>query len=75
MLGAGNDPAAETDAEEASSTTGWDPAPPTIGRRAETQEVDDEQTMAEQLYQEGVDEADHDERVQSGRETRRQQKE
>jgi len=75
LLGAGNDPAAETDAEEASSTTGWDPAPPTIGRRAETQEVNDEQTMAEQLYQEGVDEADHDERVQSGRETRRQQKE
>jgi hypothetical protein len=75
LLGADNDPAAESDTEEASSTTGWDPAPPTIGHRAETQEVDDEQTMAEQLYQEGVEEADHDERVQSGRETRRQQKE
>ncbi|HKQ39975.1 MAG TPA: DUF2934 domain-containing protein [Verrucomicrobiae bacterium] len=75
LLGAGNDPAAETDTEEAGSTAGWDPAPPTIGRRAETQEVDDEQTTAEQLYQEGVEEADHDERVQSGRETRRQQEE
>jgi len=75
LIGAGNDPAAETDIEEAGSTTGWDPAPASIGHRAETQEVDDEQSMAEQLYQEGVEEADHDERVQSGRETRRQQKE
>jgi hypothetical protein len=74
LLGAGNDPS-DTNVEEASSTTGWDPAPATIGHRAETQEVDDEQTMAEQLYQEGVEEADHDERVQAGRETRRQQKE
>jgi Protein of unknown function (DUF2934) len=75
LIGAGNDPAAETDVEEASSTAGWDPAPPSIGHRAETQEVDDEQSVAEQLFQEGVEEADHDERVQSGRETRRQQKE
>lgn len=75
LIGAGNDPVAETDIEEANSTAGWDPAPPSIGHRTETQEVDDEQSMAEQLYQEGVDEADHDERVQSGRETRRQQKE
>ena len=75
LLGAGNDPTVASDAEEASSTAGWDPAPPSIGHRAETQEVDDEQTMAEQLYQEGVEEADHDERVQAGRETRRQQKE
>ena len=74
LLGANNDPAAETDIEEASSTTGWDPAPPSIGHRAETQEVDDEETMAEQLYQEGVEEADHDERVQAGRETRRREK-
>ena len=75
LVGAGNDPAAETDVEEASSTTGWDPAPPSIGHRAETQAADDEQSMSEQLYQEGVEEADHDERVQSGRETRRQQEE
>ena len=75
LLGAGNDRTAETDIEEAGSTTGWDPAPPSIGQRAETQEVDDEQTMAERLTQEGVDEADHDERVQAGRATRREQKE
>jgi len=75
LLGAGNDPVAETDTEEAGSTTPWDPAPPSIGHRADTQEVDDEQTMAEQLFQEGVEEADHDERVEAGRETRRQQKE
>ena len=75
LLGAGNDPAVEADVDEASSTAGWDPAPASIGHRAETQEVDDEQTTAEQLYQEGVEEADHDERVQAGRETRREEKE
>src|SRR5687767_9573981 len=45
LLGANNPPIAESDVEEASSTTGWDPAPPSIGHRAETQEVDDEETM------------------------------
>lgn len=75
LVGAANPPIAESDVEEASSTTGWDPAPPSIGHRAETQEVDDEETMAEQLIQEGVEEADHDERVQAGREARRQERE
>jgi len=75
LLGAGNEPSGETDVEEAGSTSGWDPAPPSIGQRTETQEVDDEQTMAEQLTQEGVEEADHDERVQAGRDTRRRGKE
>jgi DUF2934 family protein len=72
LLGAANPPSAESDLEEASSTSGWDPAPPSIGHRADTQEVDDEETMAEELIQEGIEEADHDERVQAGRETRRQ---
>jgi Protein of unknown function (DUF2934) len=75
LLGAANSPSAESDIEEAGSTAGWDPAPPTIGQRADTQEADDEQTMAEQLVQEGVEEADHDERVQAGRETRRRERE
>ena len=75
LLGASNSPNAESDIEEAGSTTGWDPAPPSIGHRADTQEVDDEETMAEQLTQEGIEEADHDERVQAGRETRRQERE
>src|SRR3954466_778211 len=35
LLGADNEPTAETDIEEAGSTTGWDPAPPTIGQRTE----------------------------------------
>jgi hypothetical protein len=75
LLGAASPPIAESDVEEAGSTTGWDPAPASIGHRTETQEVDDEETMAEQLIQEGVEEADHDERVQAGRETRRQERE
>lgn len=75
LLGATASPTVESDVEEATSTTGWDPAPATIGRRADTQEIDDEETVAEQLIREGVEEADHDERVQAGRETRRREKE
>jgi hypothetical protein len=75
LLGASNSPNVESDIEEASSTAGWDPAPPSIGHRTDTQEVDDEETMAEQLIQEGIEEADHDERVQAGRETRRHERE
>jgi hypothetical protein len=75
LLGVANPPTVESDLDEADSTSAWDPAPPSIGHRADTQEVDDEQTMAEQLTHEGVEEADHDERVQAGRETRRREKE
>jgi hypothetical protein len=60
------------DLDEAASTSNWDPAPGTIGRRAESQEVDDEETIAEHLMHEGIEEADHDERVESGRESRRE---
>lgn len=72
LLGSVTSPA---DVEEAAHTAGWDPAPATIGHRADTQEADDEQSMAEQLTQEGVEEADHDERVQAGRENRRRERE
>ncbi len=71
LIGAAASGKMQDDLDEATSSTEWDPAPGTVGQRADTQEVDDEQTFAEQLTQEGVEEADHDERVESGRETRR----
>jgi hypothetical protein len=70
LIGAGT-PAAD-EGEEVASAAGWDPSPGTIGHRAEGQDVDDEETMAERLMREGIEEADHDERIESGRETRRQ---
>ena len=73
LMGAGNSAADES--EEVASTSSWDPSPGTLGHRAEHQEVDDEETMAEKLMSEGIEEADHDERVESGRETRRQGRE
>lgn len=73
LIGAGT-PAAD-EGEEVASAAGWDPSPGTIGHRAEGQEVDDEETVAERLMSEGIEEADHDERVESGRETRRQGRE
>src|SRR4051812_13102902 len=62
LSGAAGSATVQDDVEEATSSMEWDPAPGTIGQRAGTQEVDDEQTFAEQLTQEGVEEADHDER-------------
>ena len=66
---------AADEGEEVATASGWDPTPGTVGHRAEGQEVDDEETMAERLMSEGIEEADHDERVESGRETRRQGRE
>jgi len=74
LMGAAASGTMQQDVEEATSSREWDPAPGTVGQRADTQEVDDEQTFAEQLTHEGVEEADHDERIESGRETRRRAK-
>jgi hypothetical protein len=73
LTGAGT--SSNEDLDETAATSNWDPAPGTLGHRAESQEVDDEQTVGDQLTHEGVDEADHDERVQSGRENRRESRE
>ena len=73
LIGAGT-PAAD-EGEEVATAAGWDPSPGTLGHRVEGQEIDDEETMSERLMSEGVEEADHDERVESGRETRRQARE
>src|SRR5262245_3437785 len=48
----------------------WDPVPGTTGHRVVGQNIDDEQTVAERLVQEGVDEAEHELMVEGGRRTR-----
>lgn len=55
------------DAEESAESQQWEAAPGSIGHRVEGQEVDDEQTVAERLVEEGVEEAQHDEMVQGTR--------
>lgn len=42
--------------------TAWDDAPDESGHRVEPAKLEDEQPMAEQLVEEGIEEADHDTR-------------
>src|SRR6476659_6405656 len=46
----------------------WDPIPATVGRQAEILAADDEQTVAERLVEEGVEEAEHDIMVEGTKE-------
>lgn len=48
----------------------FDDVPGQSGRRAVTQSADDEQTMAEELVDEGLEEAEHERMVEGSRESR-----
>ena len=48
----------------------WDPVPGTPGRRVITHNTEDEQTYAERLVQEGVEEAEHERMVEGTEQTR-----
>jgi len=65
--GLGNDPA-----EEVPSDKRWDPVPGTRGERAGSVAADDEQTLAETLVNEGVEEAEHERMVEGTRESVRE---
>ncbi len=59
MLGAEDTP--ENQEEDATaSLTQWDEDPDTAGHQVENSAASDEQTVAERLVQEGLDEANHD---------------
>jgi hypothetical protein len=47
----------------------WDPVPGTPPRRADTIPADDEQTVAEKLVEDGVEEAEHEQMVEGTRES------
>jgi hypothetical protein len=73
LMGADGPQLQEQDLDEATETRAWDPAPGSVGHRVEGQEIDDEQTVAEQLVEEGVAEAEHDEMVEGTRESLRRE--
>lgn len=59
---------AEASDEEAISTiTAWDENPSDSGRAAEKETPDDEQTMAEEMVEQGINEAEHDQMVEGAR--------
>jgi len=62
--GLGNDPS-----EEIPENKRWDPVPGTSGSKADNVEADDEQTVAETLVNEGVEEAEHEHMVEGTRES------
>jgi predicted exporter len=49
----------------------WDPVPGTPGRRARTSDSQDEQTLAVELVEEGVQEAEHERMLRATREAER----
>jgi hypothetical protein len=62
--GLGNDPIDEIPVEKR-----WDPVPGSPGMKAGSVGADDEQTLAETLVNEGVEEADHEHMVEGTRES------
>lgn len=57
-----------TAAESVAEEDRWNPVPDNDGRKAETLPAPDEQTFAEKLVEEGVQEAEHEQMVQANRE-------
>ena len=49
----------------------WDPIPASQGRKVNNMAADDEQTVAETLVEEGIEEAEHDRMVEGTREITR----
>ena len=53
----------------------WDPVPGTPGHKAPTLPASDEQTFAEELYDEGVADAEHDQEIEATRDDLKREKE
>jgi hypothetical protein len=56
-------------AEDLPVSKRWDPVPGSTSRRANTVQADDEQTIAETLVEDGVEEAEHEQMVEGTRES------
>ena len=68
--GLGNDPVEELPVDRR-----WDPVPGTRGMKMDNVTADDEQTLAETLVHEGVEEAEHEHMVEGTRESERRDQE
>ncbi|MEO7300125.1 MAG: hypothetical protein ABI042_16290 [Verrucomicrobiota bacterium] len=60
------------ESETIAALTRWDEEPGTSGHRVETSNASDEQSVAERLVQEGVDDAEHDRMLKGSVEGRNQ---
>jgi hypothetical protein len=66
----GEHPAMDVGTMDVPSSKRWDPVPGTTGHRVDQNEMDDEQTFAERLVNEGNREAEHERMVEASRDTR-----
>jgi hypothetical protein len=66
LTGAAND-RLESDTEEIHGSKLWDETPGTSGHKTPVRTATDEQTFAEQLAQDGVEEANHDKMLQGSK--------
>ncbi len=62
-------PAGSEEEESINALTRWDEDPGTSGHHVENQAAPDEQTFAEQLVEEGVSEAEHEQMLEGSRRT------
>lgn len=60
-------------AEQVPETERWDPVPGSVGQRTPSVPAPDEQTFAEKLVEEGVEDAEQDQMVQATRESLRRE--
>lgn len=63
-----------TAAEELPEADRWEPVPESVGHTPPTQTASDEQTFAEKLVEEGVEDAEQDQMVRAARESLRREK-
>jgi len=61
--------------EKLSEDQRWEPVPESMGREAPTVSAPDEQTFAEKLVEEGVEDAEHDQMTKAARESLRRDQE
>jgi len=64
-----------TPAEQLPEEDRWEPVPDNLGEQAPTVPAPDEQTFAEKLVEEGVEDAEHDQMLEATRESLRRDRE
>jgi hypothetical protein len=67
LTGLGSNGAEHAEEEPIAGLTSWDEEPGTLGHAVETTAAADEQTVAEQLVEQGVNEAEHEQMVEGAR--------
>jgi hypothetical protein len=74
LTGTAGPDAAPAKLEQIPEDERWDPVPGSVGQQAPTVPAPDEQTVAEKLVEEGIDDAEQDQMVRATRESLEREK-